>query len=70
MLVRALEKNSETSRDDIRVFLARMGHGGVNKLIGGTRPFPWHHIYPRDYLSGDLAEKQQVRKLPVEMSWR
>ena len=25
-------------------------------------------MYPRGYLSGDLAEKQQVRKLPVEMS--
>ena len=35
-----LRKNSDTSRDDIRVFSARMGHGAVNKLIGGTKPFP------------------------------
>jgi hypothetical protein len=34
-----------------------MGHGGVNKLIGGTRPFPWHYMHPRGCLSGDLAEK-------------
>ena len=45
-----------------------MGHGAVNKLIGGTRPFPEHYMHPRGCLSGDLAEKQQVRKLPVEMS--
>ena len=40
LFVCALEKNSDTSYDDIRVFKARMGHGGVNELIGGTGPFP------------------------------
>jgi hypothetical protein len=32
------KNNSDTSRDghDIRIFSARMGHGAVNKLIGGT----------------------------------
>ena len=57
LFVCALEKNSDTSYDDIRVFKARMGHGGVNKLIGGTGPFPWHYMHPRGHLSGDLAEK-------------
>jgi hypothetical protein len=37
LLVCSLEKNSDTSHDDIRVFKAHMGHGAVNKLIGGTK---------------------------------
>ena len=57
LFVCALEKNSDTSYDDIRVFKARMGHGAANELIGGTIPFPLHHMHPREYLSGDLAEK-------------
>jgi hypothetical protein len=42
-----------------------MRYGGVNVLIGETRPFPSHYMHPRWCASGHLAEKLQFRKLSV-----